>query len=1362
MPYSTRGITKSNTIREIGAKAGILEGTRPGREHAPCSFVLFQITIILYITHNMGTPSAEIQSLRKKVRSGAERALMPDQRLITGELRLIGRALEKGEESEGILARLRRLEKRVGASIRKREARRNHLPEVTYPSSLPITQKKDEIIEAIRNNQVVIITGETGSGKTTQIPKMCLEAGRGIDGLIGCTQPRRIAAITVARRIADELKEAVGRSVGYKIRFQDRTNRDIHIKLMTDGVLLMETQSDRFLNAYDTLIIDEAHERSTNIDFLLGILKNLLTRRRDLKVIITSATIDPGTFSKAFGNAPIIEVSGRMYPVEVRYRPIDQKANEEEVSHVDAAAREVDKLEREGPGDILIFMPTQQDIVDTCAILTGRTRSDATVLPLFGRLSSSQQQRVFARTRTRKIVVATNVAETSITIPGIRYVIDTGLARISEYNPGTRTGRLPVKAISKSSSIQRKGRCGRVQDGICVRLYAEEDYESRPFFTPPEILRSNLAEVILRMIALKIGDIASFPFIDRPAPGTIRDGFALLRELGAVRTEGTKTLLTEGGHAMSRLPLDPRIARMIIDAEKEGCLEEVIIIASALSIQDPRERPLEKKQEADRMHKPFINPASDFITLLNIWNRYYEVRKELKTQNRMRRFCKDHFLSYRRMREWLGVYEQISQILKEAGHKKGAKRLQGEPLYIGIHRAILGGYLSSIGIKKEKNIYRMAKGQEAMIFPGSGLFNRGGDWIVSAELVETSRLFARLNAVIQPEWLEEIGGDLCRRTYLEAHWEKNRGEVVASEQVKLHGLIIVPGRSVSYGRVEPVEATKIFIRSALVEGEVRNPLPFLIHNRNLIEEVTGMEDKIRRRNILVSEDILTRFYEERIGIAYNIQTLKKLIRDRGGDAFLRMSREEIMDSYPEEEIALYPDEIVLGTRVLSCSYSFEPGQESDGVTIRIPSDAASGLPLESADWKIPALLREKVTVLVKGLPKEYRKKLVPIPQTVETILNGIKNDGGPLITSLAHFIHERFNVSIPAAAWPTESIPDYLKMRFSIVNERGEEVRSGRDIDQLRGDSHAGSDSSAFKAARKQWEREGITSWDFEDLPEDIILKGGGGDSAYPALEREDDGSVSIRLFGDKEKAAATHRQGVAALYELYFRKDMKFLKKSLALPQELQTAARSCGGTKRIEQALYHKTLRALFERDIRTEEAFIDYAKSAGRALLPQAQELLQGVIPAIRARGEAEETLQRLELANRSNRAAQGFIASLRADINQLMPENFVEIHESKRLSDIPRYLRAIVIRAERGITHLEKDAAKAEKVKPFTDKLKEMPGQVTSPSEERKQALEEYKWMVEEYKISVFAPEMKTARPVSPKRLQEKIEAIERMI
>ncbi|MCK4534698.1 MAG: DUF3418 domain-containing protein, partial [Syntrophobacterales bacterium] len=615
------------------------------------------------------------------------------------------------------------------------------------------------------------------------------------------------------------------------------------------------------------------------------------------------------------------------------------------------------------------------------------------------------------------------------------------------------------------------------------------------------------------------------------------------------------------------------------------------------------------------------------------------------------------------MREWWDVYEQISNILKETGHKKTKKTLQGEPLYEGIHKAILGGYISSIGVKKEKNIYLMAKGKEVMIFPGSGLFNHGGDWIVSAEIVETSRIFARINAVINPEWLEEIGGDLCRRNYLEPHWEKNRGEVVAHEQVKLYGLIIVPGRPVSYGRIDPVESTGIFIRSALVEGNIRDPLPFLRHNRNLTEEVAGMEDKIRRRNILVSEDVLTEFYEERIGIAYNTRTLKKLIKDRGTDDFLRMSREDIMGYHPEEELSAYPNEIILMNRGLPCSYHFNPGEENDGVTIHIPSDVVPMLPLESADWQIPALLREKITALIKGLPKEYRKRLVPIGQTVDTILRDIKNEGGSLITSLARFIHARFNISIPAAAWPVENIPDHLKMRFSIVNEKGEEIRSGRDIRLLRKDIPDGGESFALKTAKKQWEKEGITSWNFADIPESIALKGKDGNEglAYPALERGDDGKIAIRLFRNMEKAAMTHRKGIAALYEIHFRKDMKFLKKCLALPQEIKMGASCCGGARQIENALYRKIIRILFERDIRKQEAFLGYAKSVGRNILPKGQEFLQDIIPAVKARGEAVEILHRLEIANIANKSANDFITGLRKDTNRLMPEGFVEIYE-----------------------------------------------------------------------------------------------------
>jgi ATP-dependent helicase HrpA len=664
------------------------------------------------------------------------------------------------------------------------DERRARLPRIVYPPALPILEKRDEIVAAVRKHPVVVITGETGSGKTTQIPKMCLEAGRGLAGLIGCTQPRRIAATTVARRIAEEMEEEIGRSVGYKIRFDDRTPRSAFLKIMTDGILLMEAQTDPLLRSYDTIIVDEAHERSLNIDFILGILKNILLRRRDLRVVITSATIDTEKFSRTFDNAPIIEVSGRLFPVEVRYDPLDRDLEEKgETTHIDAAVRTVEELTgRRRPGDILIFMPTERDIRETRELLNGRLREEAAILPLFSRLTRSEQERVFQPLNLRKIVIATNVAETSLTIPGIRYVIDTGLARISQYNPRSRTAGLPVRAISRSSADQRKGRCGRVENGICIRLFTEEDYLGRPLYTSPEILRANLAGVILRMLSLGLGNIDSFPFIDRPAPKSVRDGIDILLELGAIEREENESRrktdpwrLTERGRIMARLPIDPRIARMILEAKKEGCLPEILIIASALSIQDPRERPAEKEAQADQMHALFKDPASDFVSLLKIWQRCRDAGDSTKTQNRIRRFCREHFLSYRRIREWRDVHDQLRTILTEQKFlpaKLPATQIEGVEIYAAIHRSVLSGYLGHIAAKKEKNLYTATQGRQAMIFPGSGLFNRAGNWIVAAEMVETSRLFARTAANIESAWLEELGGELCRYTYSAPHWEK--------------------------------------------------------------------------------------------------------------------------------------------------------------------------------------------------------------------------------------------------------------------------------------------------------------------------------------------------------------------------------------------------------------------------------------------------------------------------------------------------------------------------------------------------------------------------------------------------------------
>lgn len=786
----------------------------------------------------------------KQIQSRLDETMLSDRYTLSKKLNAIKSQEGNDSFSKNKDKQFLYIEKSVEKSIRKKRKRYLNKPSISFPVNLPISSKSVEIVRAIKEHQVVIISGDTGSGKSTQIPKMCIAAGQGIFGKIACTQPRRIAAMAVSRRIAEELGEEIGKSVGYKIRFKDRSSPNEYIKILTDGMLLAEAQGDSFLKEYDTIIIDEAHERSLNIDFLLGIMKRLINKRKELKLIITSATIDTQKFSDSFNNAPVINVEGRMFPVEIKYMPpglLGPKEGED-VNHIDLAVRAVNYLKKRKKrgGDILIFMPTEQDIRDTCEILNTENSSEVFVLPLFARLTAAKQKEVFGSYSGQKIIVATNVAETSITIPGIRYVIDTGLARIPRYLPRTRTTSLLVSPISRSSADQRKGRCGRVEKGECIRLYSEEDFDSRAEFIAPEIQRSNLAEVILRMLALNLGDISTFPFIDRPTPISIKDGFNLLTELGAVRKKGKGVSLTKLGKEMAAVPLDPRISRIMVEAQKEGCINEVAIIASALSIQDPRERPLEKAAKADQMHAPFKDRDSDFITLLNIWNGFYKTWDELKTQNKMRKYAKDNFLSFARMREWKDIHDQIRLILKEQNRKKNKKKetKKSKVNYDAIHRSVLSGYLYNIAQKKDRNIYNAARGREVMLFPGSTLFGRGCPWVVAAEIVKTSRLFARTAARINPEWLEALGGDLCKASYSNPHWSKNRGEVLANEQITLYGLIIVPERTISYGKINSIESHEIFIRSALVEGEIKEKFPFLTHNQQLIRRLSVQEDKL--------------------------------------------------------------------------------------------------------------------------------------------------------------------------------------------------------------------------------------------------------------------------------------------------------------------------------------------------------------------------------------------------------------------------------------------------------------------------------------------------------------------------------------
>ena len=1303
----------------------------------------------------------------EKIRRQLPQTMLRHRQGFSQRLEKICGQIESRGAGRRLYEQLTRLEKKVEKSVLEMQGRLARRPTITFPDYLPITANRDKIINALIENQVVIISGETGCGKSTQLPKMCLEAGRGIAGKIGCTQPRRIAATTIGYRIAEELGEEIGLSVGYKIRFRDKTRPDAYIKIMTDGMLLAETQQDPRLYEYDTLIIDEAHERSLNIDFLLGIVKTLLVVRPELKLIITSATLETEKFSAAFDHAPVVEVGGRMYPVEVEYMPIDPQLEDEgEVTYIDMAVSAIDRLqEKSCLGDILIFMPTEQDIQEACERLEGRAYPGITVLPLYARLAGAEQRRVYAVTG-RKIVVATNVAETSLTIPGIKYVIDTGLARISRYLPSSRTTSLPISPISQSSADQRMGRCGRVQNGICIRLYSKEGYESRPPFTTPEILRSNLAEVILRMVFLNLGDIASFPFVDRPNQRSIKDGVDLLVELGAIVRNGKVYSLTQMGRIMARMPMDPRISRMIIEARKEGCVREVAIIAAALSIQDPRERPSEKVSQVDQMHAAFRDPDSDFITLLNIWNRYHYTWERLKTQNKMRKFCKQHFLSYARMREWVYTHEQITTILKEHKIRVGSRgrREMTEPLYASIHKSILSGYLSNIAFKKDKNIYLASRNREVMVFPGSTLFNKGCPWIVAAEMVKTSRLFARTDARIQSEWLETLGKNLCRYSYSHPHWKKNRGEVCAFEKVTLYGLEITSGKVVPYGPINLEECQKIFIQSALIEGNVKESLPFLTHNLDLIKKIAGLEEKLRRRDILVSEDTISEFYSRNLPGVYDIHTLKKAINEKAGDGFLRLNRDDLILSHPDKgELSQYPDHIAIGKTKFETSYKFAPGKEEDGVTLFIPYSLASNIPAERLEWGIPGLFKEKVTALIKGLPKKYRKPLVPVSQTAEIIAEEIEYSDMPLSTALAGFVYQRFGLDIPPSVWSSVEIPEYLKMRLSLIDQNGKEMRSGRDISLLK---HTGVSSSGkiktveWKEAQKRWEKSGITSWDFGPLPESIRL--GPHLLAYPALESGEEG-VNVRLFPNLGQASEFHRNGVEALFCIHLKKDLKFLKRTLSLPGGGAEGAKFFGGVQAVEKALYKSLIRILFHRNLRTREEFYAYAETVRKTMPLQGKELRDKALQVLHAYSQTRSALHSIENANRANSAVLALCREIREDLETLIPPDFIARYPVDRLVHFPRYLKAMQIRAMRGVNDPEKDRARKARVEVFIRGWQKMAkGLSAYASQEKTGAVEAYRWMVEEFKVSLFAQELKTPFPVSAKRLEEKRKEIERMV
>ena len=1334
----------------------------------------------------MGKKSPEAPALTvslRRIRHLLPQAMLHEADLVSWRLEQLSQqeAHTPGRDPKRLLEALSGLEKNLEESARERQSRAARRPHVRYPAELPITAKAPEIVGAIKNNPVVIVSGETGCGKSTQIPKMCLEAGRGVAGQVACTQPRRIAAVTISHRIAEELGERLGRSVGYKIRFEDQTPRQAYIKVLTDGMLLAEAQSDRRLTSYDTLIIDEAHERSLNIDFLLGIARTLLRDRPELRVVITSATLDTEKFVRAFNGPPVVEVKGRLYPVEVEHRPAEEKARGEEPGYVEQAVEAVEYLKKEKPaGDILIFMPTEQDILETCRLLEGRRYAGTTVLPLYARLPGNQQGRVYS-VGGPKVVVATNVAETSLTIPGIRYVVDTGLARIAQYQPGTRISSLPISPVSRSSADQRKGRCGRVREGLCVRLYSEEDYASRLRFTPPEIFRSNLAEVILRMLFLRLGDPLRFPFVDAPTARLVKDGYETLFELGALKKSGQDYELTDRGRLMARMPLDPRIARMLLEARREGCLGPVAVIASALSIRDPRERPPEKASEADRMQAVFKHPDSDFLTILNIWNRFHGSWEKLPAQSQKRRFCREHFLSFPRMQEWTTLHGEILEILddlrlsgpdKRESRPPAAAAMVGPALYAAIHRSVLSGLLSNIAAHKEKNIYSAAKGREAMVFPGSTLFNKSASWIMASEMVKTGRLYARTAARIDVSWVEPLAGELCRRSYSDPSWNKDRGEVLAKERVTLFGLEIVADRLVPYGPVNPAEAHQIFVRSGLVEGKVKNPSDFLRRNLALVKKLAEMEDRLRRRKILVDAEAMAAFYGKRLAGINDLAGLRARIEKEGGDDFLLMTEADLLVERPDDaELAQFPDRLPLRGRSFKASYKFEPGAEDDGVTLNVPHALLTEVPAERLEWGVPGQFKEKITALIKGLPRRYRKLLVPTSETAEVIIQEMpRQPERSLFAALSEFVKRRFRMDIPAAEWEKAAIPEYLRLRVAVLDQTGKPVLAGRDLPSLVKKSGAPppppKDSAAWKEAQKKWEKAGLCAWDFGSLPETITV--GPLLAAYPALEPAERGA-NIRLFDNPEEAAASQLRGVQGLLLIKHAKDLEFMKRYLLLPEELAPAALFFGGKAAVEKSLHLGLARKVLQKNVRTEAEFKELSAGVVRSLFEKGHELVKTVSLTLETYGRVRAAMSAMkkEKSSSSSKAApskavQAFGAEIEDELGRLVPKDFLERYSLERLNHLPRYLKALELRVERAGQSLEKDRQKAAQAEVFVrtlDKLAAMkenaPGKI-SPA--KRTAIDEFRWLVEEFKVSLFAPELRTAVPVSAKRLEAKLKEI----
>ncbi|MEP4148791.1 MAG: ATP-dependent RNA helicase HrpA [Halioglobus sp.] len=1230
--------------------------------------------------------------------------------------------------------------------------------EITYPEELPVSQRREEIARAIASHQVVIVAGETGSGKTTQLPKICLELGRGGKGLIGHTQPRRLAARTVAQRIAQELDTELGAVVGYQVRFNDRVSADTAVKLMTDGILLAEIQRDRLLKRYDTIIIDEAHERSLNIDFLLGYLKRLLPKRPDLKVIITSATIDVESFSRHFDEAPVIEVSGRTFPVETHYLDTSSDEDGDSSRQISSLVQDIDAGTFGKRGDVLIFLPGERDIREVAKQLRDDTALD--ILPLYARLSQAEQNRVFdiSKRRGLRVVLATNVAETSLTVPGIRYVIDPGEARISRYSYRTKVQRLPIEPISQASANQRQGRCGRVEAGVCLRLYSEEDFNLRPEFTDPEILRTNLAAVVLQMLNLGLGEIEDFPFINPPDSRMVRDGYKLLEELGAVSAGGE---LTDVGRSLSRLPVDPRLGRMVLAASERKCLAEILVIASALAVQDPRDRPSDKQQQSDQAHARFKHPKSDFLAWLQLW-RYYEEQRQALSQNQLRKLCKREFLSFMRMREWRDIHSQLTIACRQQ-KLRPEPDLPQEENYQSVHQALLAGLLGNIAQHQEDRDYLGARNRKLQIFPGSSQSRKRPKWLVAAEIVETSKVFARTVASIDPLWVIDVNPGLLKKHHYQPRWQSRSGRVMAWERLSLYGLTVADKRPVHYGPIAPAEARELLIREGLVAGKYRQHPAFLKHNQRLVRELEELESKVRRRDILVDEEVLFEFYNELLPVdCYTAGRLQSwLKKNPGADKSLRLDKSLLLARDPGTELEnQFPDKLRWQDQEFRLSYQFEPGKAADGVTVTVPVALLNRVPRFRFDWLVPGLLREKCIALVKGLPKDKRKRLVPVPNYVDQALDQLEADDSDLLTALSRVLGHLGGLKLTAADWAPARLDDFYRMNIRVVDAEGRLLEQGRDlgklIEQFRSDTRQsmGVDKSSSPA------KEGIIRWDFGELSREWRFRQAGVEIlSYPALVDHGD-SVAIELIDYAGPARLAHSAGVLKLLRLHSAQTVKYLRKQMLRGNEFNLVL---AGANQDRALLVEDLIDAAFVQAMKLDEE-LPWDQSGFEALLgrgkaevvTRANDVETIVLNSLRVLAQTRNKLAALPAGKWQDSAAD-----IKAHLGRLLPPGFLKNTPVEWLNQYPRYVKAVLHRVERLSGQYPKDQQHTGMLQALAEPL-DKAEQARDKLIYLCPAANQYRWMLEELRVSLFAQQLGTRQAVSQKRLQQQWLEVQRWL